>query len=164
MSCCIALEACVSIRHVHNDIHLLTAQAHRPLVARDPELRICRETISDTSPRRRFEPYRFLSWLMHFVTTASIHSSSLPPVAPSPLLVLVGGWKATFRPSCKGSCFANASRRALGSREKGIGCWGPTEPRGGTVMDIDRDGVAAAGVGAGATEGEFPLGRLRFSA
>ncbi len=31
------------------------------------------------------------------------------------------------------------------------------------MMDIDREGVAAAGVGAGATEGECPLGRLRFS-
>ena len=108
--------------------------------------------------------YRFLSWLMHFVTTARIHSSSLPPVAPSPLLVFVGGWKATFRPSCRGSCGANASRRAFGSREKVLVVCGPTDARGGTVIDMDRDGVPAAGVAAGATEGEWALGRLlRFS-
>ena len=119
---------------------------------------------SHSSPPLACLSYLFLSWLIHFVTTASIHSSSLPLAAASPLLVFVGGWKATFRPSWRGSCFAKASRLAFGSREKGIDGCGPTEPRGGTVIDIERVGVATAGVAGGAVEGECALGRLlRFS-
>lgn len=96
---------------------------------------------------------------------ASIHSSSLPLALASALLLLGGGWKATFRPSCRGSCFANASRRALGSREKGTVGFGPTEPRGGTVIDIERvGGLGGAGGGTAGIVGDGPLGRLlRFS-
>ena len=51
----------------------------------------------------------------------------------------------------------SASRRAFGSREKLFSCGGPADPLGGTVIDIDRVGVAAAGVPDGATDGDGPL-------
>ncbi len=76
------------------------------------------------------------------------------------MLVFVGGWKATLRPSCRGSCADKASLRAFGSRENVVVGCGPTEARGGTVIDMDRVGVATAGVGIGATEGDRALGRL----
>lgn len=101
---------------------------------------------------------------MHFVITAKIQvfssTSTLLPSAVFP----EGGWKATLRPSCKGSCFASASLRAFGSRENGIAGDGPVDPR------IEAAVVArGAPVTGGVTEvdvgdGEGGLGRLlRFS-
>jgi hypothetical protein len=63
---------------------------------------------------------------MHFVTTANIHVFSSSPA---------GGWKATFLPSCKGSCLARASRLAFGSRENGTDGVEPPDLRGGRVME-----------------------------
>ena len=103
-----------------------------------------------------------------FVTTARIHSSSFPPPADSAaLLVFDGGWKATFRPGRNGSCLCSASLRALGSREKGIYAGGPTEFRGGTVIEtpLEREGLAVPAIGVVVPEGDWPRGRLfRFSA
>jgi hypothetical protein len=66
---------------------------------------------------------------MHLVITAKIHVfSSTSTVLPSAVFP-EGGWKATLRPSCKGSCFASASLRAFGSRENGIASGGPADPR-----------------------------------
>lgn len=66
---------------------------------------------------------------MHLVITAKIHVfSSTSTTLPSAVFP-VGGWKATLRPSCKGSCFPSASLRAFGSRENGIAGDGPVDPR-----------------------------------
>ncbi len=80
------------------------------------------------------------------------------------------GWRnATRRPGCSGSCLANASRLALGSRENCFGTCGPTEFRAGTVMDTPRPKGALAVVvvcganGTGAAGGDCPRGRFRFS-
>lgn len=104
---------------------------------------------------------------MDFVTTARIQSSSFPPAAPSAALtVLVGGWKATFRPGRRGSCLLRASRRAFGSREKGICCGGTDDRAGGTVMDTPllSDALLGAATGVAVPDGDCPRGRLlRFS-
>ena len=69
-----------------------------------------------------------------------------------------------MRPSCKGSCFAKASLRAFGSREKGIAIDdGPVDPR------IEAAAARCVPVTGGVTEvevgeGEGGRGRLlRFS-
>jgi hypothetical protein len=98
------------------------------------------------------------------VTTARIHVfSSASPATPPGLPA--GGWKATFLPSCNGNCFANASLRALGSRENGITGDGPTELRGGNVIETLRLPTGRAGIlGIGVAEREGARGRLfRFS-
>jgi len=98
------------------------------------------------------------------VTTASIHVfSSASVAAPSPGFP-AGGWNATFLPSCKGSCFARASLRALGSREKGIAGEGPTDPRAGNVMETPRWFVGRLGVaGTEIADGDGARGRFLFS-
>lgn len=98
--------------------------------------------------------------------TAKIHVSSASAVLPSAAFP-AGGWNATFRPSCNGSCFARASLRAFGSLENGIAGEGPVELREdvtcvviGRVADI-RGGVTDVAV---AVLGDGGLGRLfRFS-
>lgn len=101
---------------------------------------------------------------MHLVMTAKIHVfSSTSTILPSAVFP-GGGWKATLRPSCKGSCFANASLRAFGSRENEIAGEEPVDPRIGTAV-MERcapviGGVMEVEVG----EGEGGRGRLlRFS-
>lgn len=92
---------------------------------------------------------------MQRLTTASIHSSeSFPPLLLSPAF---GGWKATLRFSLRGSCLLRASFRAFRSREKGT-CDGPTELRGGKVIEPGRDGTGVGGVPVGG--GEDPRGRF----
>lgn len=73
--------------------------------------------------------------------------SSVGPFVPEP----VGGWKATFRFSWSGNCAARASRRAFGSREKGMFEPGPTELRAGSVIfwRLFRAGAAGREVIAG---------------
>lgn len=103
---------------------------------------------------------------MHFVTTARIHSSSLPLTMLSAPLVFCGGWNATLRPFSRGSCFASASRLARGSREKGTAVCGPTELRGGIAIDPLRVlcVLGAVTTGTGTLGGDCALGRLiRFS-
>ena len=101
---------------------------------------------------------------MHPITTARIHSSSLPPAAPSAPLEFCGGWKATFLPSCKGSCLARASLLAFGSLENGTDVVGPTEFRAGRLsVTLRTVGVGACVAGAD-DAGECGRGRLlRFS-
>jgi hypothetical protein len=98
--------------------------------------------------------YLFLSALMHLVTTARIQLSS---DSVAPLALLGGGWKATFLPSWRGSCFANASLRAFGSRENGTG-EGPTDARAGRVIDMFLP--EGCETGTGVPEGEGARGRL----
>ena len=73
--------------------------------------------------------------------------SSVGPFVPEP----DGGWNATFRPSWSGNCFASASLRAFGSREKGVFEPGPTELRAGNVIFwiLFTPGVAGVEVTAG---------------
>lgn len=83
---------------------------------------------------------------MHRVTTARIQVPSSPAVPEASPGLPAGGWKATFLPSCSGSCLANASRLAFGSRENGIAGIGPTELRNGIVMEtplLPAEGVVA---------------------
>src|ERR1700722_1234289 len=103
---------------------------------------------------------RFLSWLKHFVTTARIHVFSSASVA-SPGFP-AGGWKATFLPSCNGSCLASASFRAFGSRENGVAAEGPTELRSATPEDTGRLMGVGMGVEGKVEEelGDKPRGRL----
>lgn len=66
-----------------------------------------------------------------------------------------------LRFSLRGSCLLRASLRAFGSRENGI-CDGPTELRGGRVIEPGRDGTGVGGVTVGG--GEEPRGLFcRFS-
>lgn len=101
---------------------------------------------------------------MHLVITAKIHAfSSTSTILPSAVFP-AGGWKATLRPSSKGSCFASASLRAFGSRENGIAGDGPVDPRRGPAAV-----ARCAPVTGGVTEvevgdGDGGRGRLlRFS-
>lgn len=98
------------------------------------------------------------------MTIARIHVfSSASVAAPSPGFP-AGGWNATFLPSCKGSCFASASLRALGSRENGIAGEGPTDPRAGNVIETPR--LLGGRVGVAGTDGEGgegARGRFLFS-
>ena len=101
---------------------------------------------------------------MHPITTARIHSSSLPPAAPSAPLAFCGGWKATFLPSCKGSCFARASFLALGSLENGTDAEGPTGLRAGRLSVTLRTAGVGAWVAGAEDACECGRGRLlRFS-
>lgn len=90
--------------------------------------------------------------------TARIHVFSSTSVLTPSLVFPAVGWNATFRPSCSGNCFARASRRAFGSREKGI-CRIVASRLGGTtvifVMFID--GVLP---GVDPLDGEATRGRL----
>ena len=101
---------------------------------------------------------------MHPITPARIHSSSLPPAAPSAPLEFCGGWKATLRPFCKGSCFASASFLAFGSLENGTNTEGPTEFRAGRLSVTLRTVGVGAWVAGAEDAGECGRGRLfRFS-
>lgn len=96
--------------------------------------------------------------------TAKIHVfSSTSTVLPSAVFP-PGGWKATLRPSCKGSCFASASLRAFGSRENGTAGDGPVDPRTGATV-VARGAPVTGGVTAVEVgEGDGGRGRLlRFS-
>lgn len=82
------------------------------------------------------------------------------------MLVFEGGWKATFLPGRSGSCLLSASLRALGSRENGMCVGGPTEFRGGTVIEtpLVSVGLTVAATGVAVPDGDWPRGRLfRFS-
>lgn len=101
---------------------------------------------------------------MHLVITAKIHVfSSTSTVLPSAVFP-VGGWKATLRPSCKGSCFASASLRAFGSRENGIAGDGPVDPRTGAAAVARCAPVMGGVMEVEVGEGDGGRGRLlRFS-
>jgi hypothetical protein len=90
-------------------------------------------------------------------------SSGLVPSAPFPVL---GGWKATILPSCRGSCLSSVSRsvRDLVSRSVGVDGCGPADPRWVGPVAL-RALPADAGVGgADDGSGECARGRLsRFS-
>lgn len=139
----------------------LTVRVTRPLVARHLEPRIWSKMNEKKPLNLPRLNYLFLSWLIHRVTTARIHSSSLPLPLLSAFPDVFGGWKATLRPSCSGNCGASASRRAFGSLENGIAC-GPTEFRAGSVIDIPLVVVVVgAGVGGVAVPGgDGPLCRF----
>lgn len=97
---------------------------------------------------------------MHLVTNASIQVFSSLSVVPFAVLP-GGGWKATLRPSCSGSCLCRASRRDFGSREKPE-VPGPTEVRAGRVIETLLRLVILDGTeGTGVPDGEAPRTRLR---
>lgn len=89
---------------------------------------------------------------MHLVINARIHVfSSVSPLAP----LFGGGWKATLRPSCR-SFSPLLSFLTLASR--GVPPLGPTDPRGGSVMET----VFLTGLRleAGPLDGEVPRCRV----